>query len=306
MSAHRYWRLINITRLNTSNNFYIVIPELNFISSEGIESTDPTKALGNDYLSNKPPSNAFDKNSTTIFQTVTKSNLTDLSSCWIGYRFDTPVDVVKVQIQSRQDSAQYSGFEIQTASVEYSDDGITWVSYGFINPRTASKNISLITEPVVVWGDMKSPLLNKNYYLLNREETTNSITISKDFLDKLPIITPYLLFLKRTYNLSGFFASPHYSNGTGYISGTVFENINGVKVPVSKQVYCFEQSTGAFIGYVWSNETGRYTIKNLDMNKTYIVIAVDHTKRYGVEGVAYKKAREVVVNGSDLSYPITD
>lgn len=145
-----WWRITNIDGRIDKNN--ISVAEIRFNNEQGAISDNPTKGFANSFLSASYVSaNAFDGNPATFAHCASLSNNNGaFGKNWvIGYQFDTEVNVTSVSVQMRQDMQSDFGQEWQTADVEVSADGITWVKYGKIEPMIAANDISVVTSIII-------------------------------------------------------------------------------------------------------------------------------------------------------------
>ena len=62
---------------------------------------------------------------------------------WFAYDFVTPVNIVSIAIRPGSTAGFPEGYEIQSAEVEVSNDGVSWSQYGKINPKIPSSDRSL-------------------------------------------------------------------------------------------------------------------------------------------------------------------
>jgi len=68
----------------------------------------------------------------------------------------------------------------------------------------------------------------------------------------------------------------------GYIADKV--TINGLSV--HRRVCCLEAVTFRLVGDTWSDTNGNYRFDNLSADLTYIVVSIDHEKKYDPVGKA--------------------
>lgn len=72
-----------------------------------------------------------------------------------------------------------------------------------------------------------------------------------------------------------------YFGGTGQITGTVKEKTLPANVPLHRRVCLVEEKTRLLVAETWSDATtGNYTFDCIDMERTYTVMAYDHTGLY--------------------------
>lgn len=136
----------------------------------------------------------------------------------------------------------------------------------------------------------KTYSLNKLTSLVKPTNSNRCVTFSE--------FKPYL------YPLDFFKDTSEGVGAFGFITGTIYERINGVLHPAVKKVFLYHQATGKLVGTTWSNTKGEYFFKNLSLESTFMVVSIDDKQQFGLEGVAYKKATEVKLDGLRLQYPI--
>ena len=153
----KWWRITNILNRfpklqGSANDYSIDVSELRFINSDDIDSNNPTRGFSLDSYPeyNIIAGNAFDDNPQSMAGSRNQTSAAKILKWYIGYEFDTPVAVTDVSVQARQDMQPNYGREWQTATVQYSDDGVTWFDYGAIEPRVAAMDLSLITTPIIL------------------------------------------------------------------------------------------------------------------------------------------------------------
>lgn len=146
----KWWRLANIIEREYSH--YIAAVEIVFYDKMGNEIVvNPAYAISKSTYNNvsdgefAPASKAFDHNPSTWAGAADGDQ-----EWWIGASFDTPVFVWSVGTIGRKDLPIGLKREWQTADIEVSDDGITWVKIGTISPRTPPEDSSLIVSPIVM------------------------------------------------------------------------------------------------------------------------------------------------------------
>lgn len=301
MRPYKYWRITNIVTTvpyPVSGEQYITIAELDFVNDKNL----PCVSTGNVIFSsegdtaNRKARLAFDKDPNTIARN-SSSALEPLPEYWIGYGFTEPVIVTHIKLQLRQDRDASFYQDIKQAKVQASDDAVSWVDIGWIYPFYLYPKMDVGIYPIYYL--VKSINTNNKITLIpstskvKKQNPFNTLTTAKDIVPNI-FSQDYSAIEKEGFGVRG------------YISGRVYEQISGVKVPVSRKVYLYHQASGNLIGTTWSDKNGLYIFKNLRLDSTYMVVSVDPNKVYGLEGVAFKKAREVVTNGLQVSYPIID
>lgn len=157
MSAHKYWRVSNIVkRANTSSDRGIIVGFINFINLENIPCDNLSNVIAQSFASGYPPTNAFDSNQTDY--TINDYSRYNYTEWWIGYKFDTPVEVSAIKLQMYTGMGSEWGYEWQAADVDYSDDGTNWSFYGSIAPNIARLDLALKTVPIEKPPEIKTDL----------------------------------------------------------------------------------------------------------------------------------------------------
>lgn len=147
-----YWRISNIkNRLSTQ--FYKSIGNLKFITTTGIISDNPLNAISESYYSeNTKSEKAFDglENTYTLSASLPDGSNTEVngSKWWIGYNFETPVELSSIELTIRSDmqgtvdniSDNSLGQEWTSFLVEGSLDGVTWHTLYSCNNTKIFKN----------------------------------------------------------------------------------------------------------------------------------------------------------------------
>lgn len=138
MSAHKYWRVSNITTTDYATARDHEVCELDFINTENIPCNDPSKGISlNAYSSNYVAGNAFDKNTSTKAGSIANDSE---HSWWIGYKFDTPVTVEKIRVIN----STSAGRQWKSATVDCSDDGVSWDLYGTITLPVSQVDVTAV------------------------------------------------------------------------------------------------------------------------------------------------------------------
>ena len=79
---------------------------------------------------------------------------------------------------------------------------------------------------------------------------------------------------------SGLLFKDYLNGGTGYIAGTAGGIVTVDGRPVSRRVLCIRRDNFRLVRDTWSKDDGTYLLHHLDVNQDYIVMAVDHEKRW--------------------------
>lgn len=149
MAAHRYWRVINIVKRG-GNVVGRTLGEIDFINAEGLANDDLSFVISAPYYGFAYSAiNAFDNDPNSFCASAALDSNVEDPEWWIGYVFPTPVAVNTIGLQMFPMMDPNWGHEWQSADVEYSDDGVNWNVYGFIEPKIAEMDLSYITTPVI-------------------------------------------------------------------------------------------------------------------------------------------------------------
>lgn len=287
--AYRYWKIHRVS----SGADIKTVAELRFITASGVESDDPTKAFGKSLTTNAfKNGNAFDG----VYETYTKSATTtaeatggvDWGSNWeLGYCFDEPQVVVGVKSRMRA-GRPFSRSENWTeASLSGSHDGVTWVSPSIpVTFSFSATGAETVYSPTLFSPTPLTPTNSaRTVVAADGIGTANGKYLRDLRVWTSPTARSSQVPLDPEFTLS--------ETSDGYISGIVYERIGDTtkKVPVQRQVFLYRQDTGKLAGNTWSGLDGRYTFERLKMGKTYMVVSVDHTGKWGLEGAAYKKPK---------------
>lgn len=286
--AYRYWMIFGVA----SGSGTKTVAELRFITASGVESDDPTKAFGKSLTTPTfKNGNAFDG----VYETYTKSatstaeatGAVDWGYQWqLGYCFDEPQVVTGVGARmraGRSSSENWTG-----AYLVGSHDGVNWVYPSF--PLTFSFSTSgseTQYSPTIYQPTQLTPSISTQTVVATDGVGTARSKHPRD-------LGAWTYASDRSSRSSIDIEFSINETSDGYISGIVYERIGDTtkKVPVQRQVFLHRQDTGKLAGNTWSGLDGRYTFERLKMGKTYMVVSVDHTGKWGLEGAAYKKPKK--------------
>lgn len=240
MTAYRYWRVSSIkARIDP---FFMGIAELKFFDASGVNlSTDPKKSFGQSYYQSPSPQNNIEKAFDGNPNTWTERQVGNNNDWYIGYDFGLPVDIHKIGVAGRNDLAVGFGREWQSAAVEVSSDGNTWIYYGLIEPRIAAENSSLVISPII----------------------TN---------DSLNIFAYKGLVILDIYSTSA---------NRGSFSGVVTQGKSGEpKLPLKAEVLLYDRMTNKLMQRTWSNNLGAYSFDGVDTGREYYTVAIHPNRTY--------------------------
>ena len=334
-NAHRYWRVTNaiIRKSSPQVTNYFPIWKLDFLNSEGIPSLNSHSGSAPNWYQNSDkawehPRNAFTglvKNNlpeagiNTFFEGTLIGGVHPMtpqppnSEWWIAYDFKYAVTVTGLRVMMRPDLTNSIENDWQSIEVQYSDDGVVWGTYGFAAyDFPSSRNYRYPNwERSPIWESRLPYTSLARVVTLKRESLTITRNTTRPSLpqywslkaEEEVVLNPYTFpsVLKNSI--------PTHLEGLGqfgYISGVVYERLtsSSPKLPVQRQVYLFHQGSGRLISKVWSTTSGRYLFKNLEIGSVYMIVAVDHTGKFNLEGGAFKQAKRSVYDGVSIQYPI--
>ncbi len=138
--SHAYWR---VTGLWDNWQAWSAIAFKDG-SGSSIATTGGT-AIESNHSSTFAAANAFDGSDTTFWESGDQGQYN-----WVGYHFASAQTVMQVGFQRRAKASQDNADSAFTVSVEWSDDGTTWVSVGYVMPR--------LTADVMSWFDLSGAL----------------------------------------------------------------------------------------------------------------------------------------------------
>ncbi len=230
---------------------------------------------------------------------------------YVIYDFIYPVTVTAISLQLR-DQARITSKSVISMKIESSTDKVTWDEVGYFNTSKIAwlpydtKAVSSVLHPT----PNTTPLSEKKQVSTHHRSTEVLKSSYPQETKRVEAKVTQLAFdLFSPYKkLAEDYWSVAIGRGErGYIAGVVYERVgeSSLKIPVARRVYLYHQQVGSLVASTWSKEDGTYLFKNLRPDSVYMLIAVDHTGKWGLEGVAYKKAQEVVVDGLSIQYPLT-
>lgn len=319
---HPYWRVKDVV---TKRSFPNIDPNfevwrLRFIPQSHIRSVNPRNAVYNpDRASSdtlRKPSNAFDRRFPPIDATIGSVVPTaGEGDWWLGYNFIYPeaVSTVEVSFQQEEGGVPQADKVWVSATLESSDDGLIWNTAGylvFIPPQYLSSErkgfsyspvyLNKILQFSVSHSEVSSQFHRLGVTMPLRPRGQLISTSSEVTFSTINIATSYIEVLRESL------ANTEGKGVYGYISGKIYERVgdSAKKVPVSRRVYLYYQGSGALIASTWSGEDGVYLFKNLKLGSFFMVVSVDHTGKWGLEGAAYKQAKQVVIDDDTVQYPL--
>lgn len=149
--GHKWWRVSNIkiSAGAPANWKRGSVAELRFNTVSGILSNIPAKGMSaHQSASSNAASAAFDGNPSTFAYSSSAIGNT-LENWWIGYEFEKEEIVTSVSIQNPDWTSGTQKQAWQTADIDVSSDGITWVKYGTIAPMMVDADKSVVTTPII-------------------------------------------------------------------------------------------------------------------------------------------------------------
>lgn len=321
--AHRYWRVTDVVTRDSFPNIAVnwQAGNVEFKARQVVPCVVPENGFAPNWKIGSPahkflPARAFDGwneyyDSNGFLAGAARPADTNTVSWWLAYDFKYPVQVTAVIVgMSKESSGHQTGHDGEdwvSAKVEWSDDAISWFSEGFgvfefptgsnhqkptiLSLLHPSKTPSSIPTLVYTATSPPNPLKNlkRVSYSLRFEAigAPNFVSFNNPSSGGVA-----------EFNSFG-------RGGRGYISGVIYEKVEGTtrKVPVSRQVYLIHQLSGARLGTTFSDEKGVYLFRKVALGVNFIIVSVDHTGKWGVEGAGFRQAREVVFDGLLVQYP---
>jgi len=242
MGAHRYWRLL----LDTANsNARAGIAELEMRGSVGGADMCVGGTPVVSGTTTGAAANVFDNSTATEW-----SSAAGVGGHWAGYDFGTPVTVVEVAHTQPAAIASCSAW----ALLQYSDDGVTWVS---LAPYAT---LTLTASATTVFSGFTAPVV------------TRAGEVSR-------LNTNWPAGMSSTMGVVGQVIRHDAADGGQYrVAGTVA--IDGTPAtPVRRRVRLFNTTTARVVREVWSNDDGTFEFANLALAE-YIILSDDHTRLY--------------------------
>lgn len=324
-NKHRYWRISDIEGEAPALDIYnydAALWELDFRTGTSLLSKNPRNAsMPNSWVDAPPRQNswiaahAFDGKVGSTDKGAHPIQENSVVPFWYQYDFIYPATVVGVEVYLRRDHVGETS-NWQRARMYYSDDGVTWTIAGALTYNFDK----LSTGGQGTWASTRAP----RYSALTRI-TEGGLRLPPRFQPRIttgrlpnrfkPIYTP-----ASTKTTLGVFnpyteVSPFYNQAIfrgfglglfGYIRGKVYERATPTspKTPVVKKVFLYHQISGRLVASQWSKSSGEYLFTGLSLDTAFTIISIDHTGKWGVEGVAFKYAKRSVYDGISIQYPV--
>lgn len=231
---------------------------------------------------------------------------------YFGYDFKRPVTVLSIGYIPVPEEA--FGSEWHSVKVQYSDDSLTWIDAGFVTfPHFTPLLWQEYVEQVPAYNPVslfRVPTNKARRYDQSVVPTPTPRPVVAPSLTR----TPHLLDLDSTHftpAIEGVPAFEAYVPSTlwvdrfGYITGTIYERVGATatKIPVERRVLLYHQMTGRLVAETFSKADGSYIFNLLNEEAEFMIVSIDHNRRWGLEGTAFKKAKRSVVDGLSVQYP---
>lgn len=231
---------------------------------------------------------------------------------YLGYDFKRPVTVSALGYIPTTTEA--FGSEWHSVKLQGSDDGLVWVDQGFVtfpsfipltreeflsqapiySPVTAGRVPS--SKPYPYSSSVVVPPSPRAVFSPNRLKAPITVDIdSTQFSPAIQGVPAFEAQVSKTLWVDRF----------GYIAGTIYERVGdtATKIPVARRVLLYHQLSGRLVAETFSNADGTYLFNLLNEDAEFMIVSVDHNRRWGLEGTAFKKARRSVVDGLSVQYP---
>lgn len=314
---HRYWRVIDVATVRFPDPSLApyrdlsAAAELSFLNLQGIPSRNPrngyapSTVVGGAWL----PAQAFDGNP----MTAAHPNEGSTERWFLSYDFIYPVQVVALGVILRRDY-YHEGSNWLSAVVEASDDNLVWKPVGKVfysfppvsDPYAAGSRpykesyLFLFNNYGQLWlvpTLEKTALVDSQGFKFPFYESTSRLNLT---------LNKFIPSSSARPEVAKFLESQLGKGLEGYIRGFVYERVTPTspKTPVKRRVYLYHQASGQMVATTWSNALGEYLFNLLEVGETYMIISVDHTGKWGLEGSAFKVARRSVSDGLSVQYPI--
>lgn len=255
MASHQWWRfrIFNTQNSNGNNASIGIIKMFNVLNGSNlcVGGTPFADSYFNSYGYSLTPDKAFDLVNTTVNDIWATSEAIH-SIAFIGYEFQTPVDVRYFSLTTRPDCCVEQTWK--NFNFEYSDNGVNWEIQSVYsnNPQVPTPNS---TQDFEVY-DLSTSIITARPLNLSASPITNSLNGS--VIEQRPQMS--LLH-----------------GGKGVVSGTTVKVPSDI--PVARKVRLFEEKSGLLIQEVWSDATGAYVFNGLSDNY-YFITAHDHTLEF--------------------------
>lgn len=306
---HRYWRLTDVINRQSAPNVSVSwnVWEVAFYTVEGVLSLNPPNGFAPNWRLSESdpllwhPSNAFTGHRENYdyngyLSRGTGANASNTESWWLGYDFKYPVEVTMLNVQlSMERISNPAPYDWESVKVQYSDDGLVWEDAGF-----GAFYFAPSTDAYYIPFGVSFLLPVRDRSAVSKSLRLDSLTFRIPKNLKTIVARPYRPAAKKAPKLLGISTYPPYLSatrgaGVGYIAGTVYERVGDTskKVPVAREVFLTHQKTAICLGSTWAGADGKYVFSGLDVYSEYMVTSIDHTGNWGLEGVAFKKPKEL-------------
>ena len=136
----KYWSVTNISCTIPTSSKSLSIINFNSNLNYNIIDTFASSISGDNYNETR----AFDNSPATITHSAYTNITPEFNLSWrLGFQSNIDINVTSINLQMRQDMDVNWKQEWQSADLEYSLDGITWHSYGSINPNIPHMDLTM-------------------------------------------------------------------------------------------------------------------------------------------------------------------
>lgn len=314
MSAFRYWRLASFAAYPSTTQLGGLFEHLSLITSEGVLSNNPLQASFSGVpVVGREASRAFDWDTTPPTNAKYISRVDDTGEAWLAYDFEEPVTVTSVSVRFHGSALPSNTAGIwDFAKVQASVDGVVWGTVGEValpsrlyTWRSGRWEGSLIYKGSVEAHQASASVLFAHEEYSIWEGSTPTTTSRPEHATDTVVRLGYDDWLDPLGLVAKTYAGQVGRGVAGYIAGKVYERVGAtaIKKPVRKIVHLILQKNMQLIVSQWSDETGYFIFRHLNPEEEFIILAIDQTKKWGLEGSAYRRPRERTYDGTTIQYP---
>ncbi|ASM75877.1 hypothetical protein VITFI_CDS3245 [Vitreoscilla filiformis] len=229
-----------------------MVGELQFRSAAGSNLVAGGTAIASSQYVDNAPERAYDGAAATYWQAYMYEG--HAPDRWIGYQWPAAVDVAQIAVQQLPGGGDHYWIG---ALVEWSDDGTTWVQYGYAALPSPTSSTDLAWKVGII-----VPVRSVLYDL------TRGLTASGAPGGAVASVLPDLAPSARDID-----------GGPGVIAGSVA--VLGPPVtPLARRVLLISERLRRVVRETWSGTDGLYRFDGLSVADTYSVVCHDNAGTY--------------------------